>query len=1059
MATEQKVERVVVGQQVYFQQQQKGWIRGVVKAVPEGSGKVQVEDAASGNVETIPITRVHGYIPQAFDAENPDLFHLNDLHVAPALHCIKQRFEELHLQYSLLGEVVLSVNPFQPMPFNTDKNREKYLTSPNQRLLPPHVWQVAHRAYVQIIVRGLRNQSVVISGESGSGKTETTKMLVGYLGQMSHQRSGNPMQRRVADKVSDSLEWSNPVLESFGNARTLRNHNSSRFGKYIKLYFDSVSGVMVGGKVSTYLLEKSRIVRQGSGERNYHIFYEMLAGLSPEEKAELGGLKTSADYKCLRVGNTFDRRGVDGETLNDAEEFSKVRKALTNLGIANNTSRSMFKILAAILHLLELEFTSDQNDKAYIVDEGPFLTACGLLQVDPKLLRECFLVKSSTSIVTIHANKREAEGFCGAFCKAIYVGLFDRLVKLVNASIAPQESTNECKYIGLLDIFGFENFSTNGFEQLCINYANDVLQNHYNKYTFLNDEAECKSEGVSIPEVAFPDNTECIGMFEQKRFGIFALLDNECNYKAGTSERFTQNVWDHWRTLNTFFVLPKSTVPNQFGVRHYASFVNYTTGDWLEKNTDGIKHEVYQTVSNSADAFIRSLFSDGPVLNDRKHTVGLRFQNQLTALREELELTETQFVRCIKPNMSASPHLFENVLVSNQLESTSLLQTIKLKRQGYPVRRSIHDFCRYFFLIMPRSPAELYKRHCIEEAAKTMLAVYQKLYDWATPNFAVGRTKVFLRAEVWASLERLLLRRKGCLLRRCVPLLRRWVYVYRESKRRVEERRQAELKLEREEQARRVAQMSVNATNRELMDWIEELSALFPSIGVVTIRDVVLFLPKREESLKALLEMQRQRFDGSLRLSFTRVMDEAGMRQQIIEKFLRNGINTLYRLAGCDEMVLRGYGVTETELASVRRHLLKEESARVRLDRLRDSIGVTQLSAILLEAKHSAHAAADYTTKIRDLMDLGFPRSHVVPVLTHYSGDVEKAAARLLREDVGERLREKPPKGEKGRWTSFDAEVQQLVKLGVSKEKAKNALRSTNGSVDEAARSLFNNVT
>ncbi|ORC87480.1 putative myosin heavy chain MYA2-related [Trypanosoma theileri] len=1049
------MERVVLNQQVYYHHPQKGWMRGVVVAVLDAEKKTTVEDNVTGKRETVPSSDIHGYMEQAFDAEDPDLFHLSDLHVATTLFCIKQRFEELKQQYSLMGEMVLSVNPFQIMAFNSDKHRELYLNSLEPHLLPPHIWQVAHKAYSQIVLRGLGNQSVVISGESGSGKTENAKMLIAYLGQISYMHSSNTMQKSVADKVAESLKWSNPVLESFGNARTVRNDNSSRFGKYIKLYFDTSSGVMVGGETVTYLLEKSRILLQSEGERNYHIFYEMLAGLTPDEKRELGGLKTAEDYKCLSGGKTFTRRGVDGKQLNDAREFQNVRYALNAIGVKPAVQKSIFKVLASILHLLELRFETDQNDKAEIVDEGPFLTACELLQVDQELLRECFLVKSRSTLVTIYANKAEAEGLRGAFCKAIYVGLFDRLVEFVNKSIEPQGDVSGCKYIGLLDIFGFENFKRNSFEQICINYANESLQNHYNKYTFINDEEECKREGIQIPKIVFPDNSECVNMFDQKKGGIFAMLDEECHFKGGTSEHFTHNLWDIWANKNKYFVQPKSTVPNQFGVNHYAALVNYNTEEWLEKNTDRVKEEAYQCILKSGDEFIRTLMPENVMADRRKQTVALRFQQQLAALRVELESTETQFIRCIKPNMEARSDILENDLVGSQLESAGVLQTIALKRQGYPVRRLIETFCRYFYLIAFRSTVKLYKAGNFHAAAENLLSSYQKLYNWKTPNYAVGRTKVFVRAEVWASLERLLLRRKGWLMRRCIPFLLRWVYAYREAKRIAEERRREELRLAKEERERRASEIAETGITAEHLEWVETLATLFPMMDISTLIDVVLYLPKREESLAAVADMQRQCVDGALPSTFMRIMTEAEVRPSAIESLVRDGVTTVEKLSQCDQATLKHHGMTDAEVAAVTHKMLREQSQRVKLERLQSTIGKVNLHAAVEEAKHGVMMQADFSSKLNKLVELGYPRKHAVLALTHYSGDVQKAAARLLQGGVAKHIGEKPPNGKNGKWTSLDEQVQQIVKLGVSKENAKRALRRTSGNVDEAVRLIF----
>ncbi|KAG8342263.1 Myosin head (motor domain) UBA TS N domain [Trypanosoma vivax] len=1051
----QGAERVLVGQQVYYLHHQRGWQRGVVASASTGGNSVQVRDAHAGGLVSISLACVHGYIESAFDSEDPNLFNISDLHVATVLHCLKERFEKLHQQYSLLGEMLLSVNPFRPMPFNSDENCEKYLSSAELPPLPPHIWHAAHRAHSHLLLGDLGNQSILVSGESGSGKTESTKMLVAYLGKKSCVRSSSDSEQRVARQIAENLKWSNPVLESFGNARTVRNDNSSRFGKYIKLYFDSTTGVMVGGETVTYLLERSRIVSQSGGERGYHIFYEMLAGLSKEEKAELGGLKKAQDYRCLNGGNTFVRRGVDGKTLNDADEFKFVRKALEHVGFTKSTQKSIFRVLASILHLLEIRFESDQNDKSYIVDEGPFYTSCRLLQVDPERLRDCFLVKSRSNIVTIFTNRTEAEGLCGAFCKAMYAGLFDRLLEVVNKSVIPPGDVNSYKYIGLLDIFGFEKFTHNSFEQLCINYANESLQNHYNKYTFINDEEECRSEGIDIPKVVFPDNSDCMNVFDQRKVGVFAMLDNECRFKAGSSEHFTQNLWHQWGNRGNVFLMPKSTVPNTFGIAHYAAKVYYNTEEWLEKNTDGFKRETYECVADSTDTFVRSLLSAEMISDQRKNTVVLSFQEQLVSLRTELELTETQFVRCIKPNSIANANLFDNAIVGSQLESAGVLQTIELKRGGYPVRRLVEGFCRHFYLIMPHSATTLFKRADYSGAACKLLEVYQRLYEWSKPNYAIGRRKVFLRAEVWASLERLCLRRRSWCLHRCGYTLRRWIFSHREERRKAEEQRKEEIRRAFAEREKIMSEVATKGLSEAQLEWIEELSLLFPLVDASLLVDIVIDVPKRSDSLRVLAEMEGQRLDNNSSLTFMRVVGESGLHSSSVQELLRCGINTVEKLNVCDQTVLRRCGLTEVEVATLIRRLLCEESTRTRLKDLEGTIGTAKFSAVFAAAKRRGVLQADHTTKLQKLVEMGFPEDEAVLALTHYSGDVEKAALRLVRGDVGKYLKRKPDAGEKGRWTSLDVEVQQLVKLGTTRENAKRALFCTKGNVNAATRLIF----
>ncbi|CBZ29782.1 putative myosin heavy chain [Leishmania mexicana MHOM/GT/2001/U1103] len=1045
-------ERVSVNQGVYYFDTKSGWLRGTVKEVD--GAKVTVEDNASQNAVKVIADNVHGYISESYDAEDAELFHVSDLHVATLLHCVKDRFEKLHKQYSLMGEMVLSVNPFRLMPFNSEEERKKYLALPDPRMLPPHIWQVAHKAFNTVFVHGQGNQSIVISGESGSGKTENAKMLIAYLGQLSYMHSKNTSQRSIADKIDENLTWSNPIMESFGNARTVRNDNSSRFGKYIKLYFDPVSGVMVGGQTVTYLLERSRIIMQSPGERNYHIFYEMLAGLSPTEKQELGGLKTAQDYKCLNGGNTFIRRGVDGKPLDDAHEFQMVRRALSMIGVPLETQGCILRVLAAILHLMEVEFESDNNDKAQIANETPLATGCALLCLDEAKVRECFLVRSKTSLVTILASKTEAEGLRNAFCKGLYVGMFDRLVEFVNAAIQPQVDCSDCKYVGLLDIFGFENFTINSFEQVCINYANESLQNHYNKYTFINDEEECRREGIQTPNIEFPDNSECVNMFDAKRVGIFSMLDEECNFKGGNTDRFTTNLWEEWASKNQYFVKPKSTIPNQFGVNHYAAFVNYNTAEWLEKNTDALKEDMYECVSESTDEFIRTLLSTEKSEARRKQTVAIRFQRQLTDLRSELESTETQFIRCIKPNMEASPSFLENLLVGSQLESAGVLQTISLKRQGYPVRRPLEPFCRYFYLVMSRTTASLFKQGRYGDASQDFLQRHQRLYNWAQPNYAVGQTKVFLRAEVWSALERLVLRRRAQLLHRCKPYLCRWIEELRE-RRRIEQQKRLEAARKLREVREAKAAGAANGVPAETLQWVEEASNVFPEFDMDMLMDVAVEADTREEALSAILAIQADRLDKQTASGFMDVMTAANVRRGAINNFISADIKTVSALSKLQPEDMKSLGASEMEVVAITKKLTEQQGQRVKYQRLAEAIGTDGEYAATdaVQRAEMARHQEDFDTKVQALASMGFDESISRLVLAHYNGDVQRTAARLLYGVDSRKMKNNARKHKD--FNTTDANVQQLIALGATKQNAKMALRRNSGDANAAAKMLF----
>ncbi|CCW60276.1 unnamed protein product [Phytomonas sp. EM1] len=1045
-------EHIAVNQEVYYFEPQIGWSRGTIQKIKGNSISVVSEDGEK--IKVVPSEHIHGYILDAYNPDDPNLFNVSDLHVATLLYCIKERFEEKKQQYSLMGEMLLSVNPFQVMHFNSNQERRKYMSSPDFHKLPPHIWQVSHKAYNAIVNLGLNNQSIIISGESGSGKTENTKSLISYLGQISREHSDTAAQRSIADRIDDSLTWSNPVMESFGNARTVRNDNSSRFGKYIKLYFDTSTGILIGGEVVTYLLEKSRIIAQSEGERNYHIFYEMLAGLSIAEKQSLGGLKNAKDYRCLSGGDTFTRRGVDGTTINDAEEFMRVRRGMKNIGIPDQIVNCIFRVLASILFMMEVKFEMDDNDQAYIVNEKFFLKACTLLRIDSELLSNCFLVKSKSNLVTIYSSKVEAEFCRNAFCKGFYLGLFDRIVEFVNKSIKPEEISVNCKYIGLLDIFGFENFEKNSFEQLCINFANETLQNYYNKNTFINDEEECEREGIELPKVIFPDNTECIRLFKESPNGIFPMINEESNFKGGTSNRFTSNLWRYWKGRSPYFVLPKSTIPNQFGIKHYAAFVNYNTEGWTEKNSDSLKETMYEALASSNDEFIATLLSNEEAQSGKKKTIATRFQTQLDELCISLESTDTQFIRCIKPNMQARPDLMENYLVSSQLESAGVLQTISLKRQGYPVRRPLEHFCCYFFLVMPPKVVQTFKSGNYSQACKEFLSHNERIYRWKTPSFVMGKTKVFLRAEVWSDLQRLVVRRRVQLIKRCKWYLSRWAKKYLERKRAERAKRIAELKRFREECEAKAALCAHGLPGERIM-WVEDISNLFPLMDIDILLDVAADADTYERALAMVSSIQEQCVDKRETSAFINLMMSAKVRPKVVNAFLGSDINSVASICRITVGELRSYGCSEAEVAAITKKLNEKELQLECIEKLSYAIGTHEEyeAAEALREMEVQRLQRDFEAKVTAIVAIGFSEADTRLVLAHYDGNVERAVARLFRGINRKKIQQHVCKHKN--YTTADPNVQHLIAMGASKQDVKAALRAMDGNVDEAVKVLF----
>eukprot|EP01001_Neometanema_parovale_P010465 NODE_66_length_3581_cov_45.558704_g62_i0.p1 GENE.NODE_66_length_3581_cov_45.558704_g62_i0~~NODE_66_length_3581_cov_45.558704_g62_i0.p1 ORF type:complete len:1108 (+),score=302.19 NODE_66_length_3581_cov_45.558704_g62_i0:41-3325(+) len=922
----------------YLNPKLKSWTTGTICEMTTAI-KIKVQDDVTGEKCLVDkASEVHKCMANPYDMNQDDLFSMNDLHPSTLLCCVKDRFEKLGRQYTRMGEIVLSMNPFEPMEYNRSDRCAGYLDETEDA---PHCWQIAHKAFRNIVIRDCGNQSVLISGESGAGKTETTKMLMDYLGQMSTKNSTHALQKEVCGRVREKLRDSNPILESFGNAKTVRNDNSSRFGKYIKLQLQEKSGVIVGAQMVTYLLEKSRITSQGQGERGYHVFYEFLAGLSPEEKAKYGGLKDAAAYKCLNQGGCYTRKSTDGKhTLDDAASFRDLVGAMDRLGIDSAVREQIWLVLASILHLQNIEFGTDSSTgKSKINTPEGLATASKLLGVDAEKLGKTFTIKSVSNIMTTLSTKNEAEDMRDAVSKALYQAVFDWLVTKLNTVIkadAAFGNEQDLRYIGLLDIFGFENFTVNSFEQLCINYTNEALQNHYNKYTFVEDSQECEREGIPCPIVDYPDNAPCVSLIEQQG-GIFTILDEESSFKLGTDEGFCKKTWDAWNGKNPFFIQPKSTNHTSFGVHHYAGDVMYSTTKFCEKNADTLKDEVRELIgTSSAGDFMRALlvFDEVAAPGKKKSTVGSKFKKQLTALRAELDSTQSHFIRCIKPNPECKPKFADPSYVLSQLNSAGVVQTIQIKREGYPIRITHKDFWFRFRVIAPKADK---KSKGGPEECRRILALWSLVYKYEMKDFAIGKTKCFMRPYVSDVLENRRQRKVQRFYVTLRPVFSRYV-----AKRRAEKERLKAMQAEQERvkfannSAESIAAAARQQTGLDgsKVSLFEELAALFPHFDLAVVLGVVENTETRDQAVNIFMDMQRQRVDQHLPRSMKLILDLAGIRIEMQEKMAAKDFSTkeeVFRMTDADMDALE---FTESEKAGLRGIILSQQSNWVAAERV-----------------------------------------------------------------------------------------------------------------------------
>lgn len=465
------------------------------------------------------------------------------------------------------GAMLVAINPYEVLPIYTNKEITLYR---NRKIgeLPPHIFAIGDNAF-QEMKNARSSQCIVISGESGAGKTESTKLILQYLAAISGKHSW----------IEQQIIEANPIMEAFGNAKTVKNDNSSRFGKYIDIRFN-MDGNIKGAQIEQYLLEKSRIVSQSQNERNYHIFYAMLAGLSKEEKKRWE-LEDASKYHYLSQGGCLTLPGK-----NDAKEFADIRSAMQVLSFSEHEFNDLFRLLAAILHLGNLKFkaTTIQNmDASEITDSVNANRIATLLGVTKLMFCEAFTkksIKTMNELVTMTLSKEVALEGRDAFVKALYGQIFIRIVDRINETISKVEVKNMLT-IGVLDIFGFENFNNNSFEQLCINYANENLQQFFVRHIFKMEQAEYQNEGINWKNIDFVDNQEILDLIGMKSVNIMALIDEECKMPKGNDSSLLDKLFKTHGTQKTF-VKPKINKKAVFGIQHYAGTVYYSSAGEFE---------------------------------------------------------------------------------------------------------------------------------------------------------------------------------------------------------------------------------------------------------------------------------------------------------------------------------------------------------------------------------------------------------------------------------------------------------------------------------------------
>ncbi|XP_042850117.1 unconventional myosin-VIIb isoform X3 [Panthera tigris] len=688
-----------------------------------------------------------------------DMIRLGDLSEAGMVHNLLIRYQQ-HKIYTYTGSILVAVNPFQVLPLYTLEQVQLYYNH-HMGELPPHVFAIANNCYFNM-KRNKRDQCCIISGESGAGKTETTKLILQFLATVSGQHSW----------IEQQVLEANPILEAFGNAKTIRNDNSSRFGKYIDIHFNP-SGVIEGARIEQFLLEKSRVCRQAPEERNYHIFYCMLQGMSAEEK-QLLSLGTPSEYHYLTMGNCTSCEG-----LNDAKDYAHVRSAMKILMFSDSENWDLSKLLAAILHLGNVEFMAavfENLDSSDVMETPAFPIVLKLLEVKWQALRDC-LIKHSIVIrgefVTRPLNITQAADRRDAFVKGIYGHLFLWIVKKINAAIftpPAQDPKNVRRAIGLLDIFGFENFQNNSFEQLCINFANEHLQQFFVHHVFTVEQEEYLSEGIAWDYIQYSDNRPTLDLLALKPMSIISLLDEESHFPQGTDTTMLQKL-NSVHANNKAYLQPKNIHDARFGIAHFAGEVYYQTEGFLEKNRDVLSTDILTLVYSSENKFLKEIFKlesagtkmgHGTIIRAKAgsqlfksadsgkqpSTLAGQFKKSLDQLMKILTSCQPYFIRCIKPNEYKKPLLFDRELCIRQLRYSGMMQTVYIRKSGFPIRYTFDAFSQRFRVLLPSAV-----RFQLRDKARQMTLRIAETWLGTDKEWKVGKTKIFLKDKQDTLLE------------------------------------------------------------------------------------------------------------------------------------------------------------------------------------------------------------------------------------------------------------------------------------------------------------------
>ncbi|MFH4974130.1 hypothetical protein AB6A40_000839 [Gnathostoma spinigerum] len=747
---------------VWVPHEKEGFVAGSIKE--DRGDDVVVEIVETGKKQVLSKDDVQKMNPPKFDKVE-DMADLTCLNEGSVLHNLRERYFS-SLIYTYSGLFCVVINPYKKLPIYSETLIEAF-KGKKRHEMPPHIFAITDSAY-RSMLQEREDQSILCTGESGAGKTENTKKVIQYLAHVAGatRQSKTPTspikprseQQSVIGELEHQLLQANPILEAFGNSKTVKNDNSSRFGKFIRINFD-MSGYISGANIEFYLLEKSRTLRQAQDERSFHIFYQFLRGTSSTEKANYL-LEDVDKYRYLSQGN------ICLPNVDDSVEFQNTLHSMKIMGFHNEEIESVLHVVSSVLLFGNMEFFQEKkSEQAILPNDGVAQKICHLLGLPLVEFTRAFLrprIKVGREFVQKAQSKEQATFAVEAISKACYEKMFRWLVGRLNKSL-DRTRRQGASFIGILDIAGFEIFDLNSFEQLCINYTNEKLQQLFNNTMFVLEQEEYQREGIEWEFIDFGlDLQPTIDLIE-KPMGILSLLDEECLFPRATDKSLVEKLLVHHKN-HPKFVIPEMRSKSDFAVIHYAGRVDYSADQWLMKNMDPLNENVVALFQNSSDPFVVNIWKDAEFagicaseINDTAfgmrtkkgmfRTVSQMHKEQLSRLMATLRNTSPHFVRCIIPNHEKKAGKINSLLVLEQLRCNGVLEGIRICRQGFPNRVPFQEFRHRYEILTPNAIPKGFMDG--KEAVRKMIEALELEPD----KYRIGQSKLFFHAGVLAQLE------------------------------------------------------------------------------------------------------------------------------------------------------------------------------------------------------------------------------------------------------------------------------------------------------------------